>query len=298
MSSADANDHNLRHLIRILVFIDDAALMDQVVESLQYHGYAEITRAHDPDELGMTLRLASVDLVIAVSRTERIFIGDFIRDLRHGLLDCHPFPVVLMLLPSAEAPHVRAVIDAGVDDLLITPLQGDTLIRRLGTFLIERRPFTVTHDYIGPNRRVAHRPGTQEAPLVLVPNPVRARAYGQDEAILQEVLEEATLSLNRLKIQTDSQQIGWLLDRLEQTLAAPEHDIAARSEIISQIAAAAAEISRRAKGASASPVRDMARSVIEATRAIIFTQELITETRTRALLDAGRKLTDRIANQF
>lgn len=298
MSAAIANDHSLRHLVRILVFIDNEALRDQVVESLQDHGYAEITRAHDPDELGMTLRLGAVDLVIAVSRTEHIFIGDFIHDLRHGLLDCHPFPVVLMLCPSAEALHVRAVIDAGVDDLLITPLQGDTLIQRLGAFLVERRPFAVTHDYIGPNRRSVHRPGSQDAPLLLVPNPVKARAFGQDDAVLQEVLTEATLGLNRVKIQTDSQQIHFWVDHLAKALAAPERDMAATSEIVSRIGAAASEIVRRAKGASANPLRDMARSVVEATRAIVFTQELVAETRMRALVDAARKLTDRIDNEF
>lgn len=298
MHVADPTAQSLRHLIRILVFIDDEALRDQVVESLQYQGYAEITRARDPDELGMNLRLASVDLVISVSRTDQVFVGHFIRDLRHGLLECHPFPVVVMLLPSAELGHVRAVIDAGVDDLLVTPLQGDVLNQRLNQFLLDRRPFTVTHDYIGPNRRLVSRAGAKDAPLVRVPNPVRARAFGQDDRALQQALHEASLGLSRIKIRSDGIQVGWLLDNLIAALAEPRRDVVTVSDFVSQIAAAANEISRRAADRSSASVREMARRVVESTRAIVFTKELAAEARIKTLVATARKLTDLIDAEF
>ncbi len=298
MHAEDPTAQSLRHLIRILVFIDDEALSTQVIDSLYDQGYAEITRARDPDELGMTLRSTSVDLVISVSRTDQVFVGHFIRDLRHGMLECHPFPVVVMLLPTAEIAHVRAVIDAGVDDLLVTPLENDALSKRLNHFLLERRPFAVTHDYIGPNRRLATRVGAKDAPLVLVPNPVRSRGFGQADSTLQQTLHEASLSLNRIKIRSDGIQVGWLLESLTTALAEPTRDNVAVSDYVSQIAAAANEISRRAANRSSVSVREQARRVVESARAIVFTQELAAEVRIKALVATARKLTDLIDADF
>lgn len=298
MRAEDPTAQSLRHLIRILVFIDDESLRDQVVGSLYDQGYAEITTAEDPDDLGMTLRSTAVDLVISVSRTNDVFIGHFIRDLRHGMLECHPFPVVMMLLPSAEMTHVRAVIDAGVDDLLVVPLEGDALARRLNQFLLDRRPFAVTHDYIGPNRRLVARVGAKDAPLVMVPNPVRSRAFGQADSALQQTLHEASLGLSRIKIRSDGLQVGWLLESLTTALAEPHRDFVTVSDFVSRIAAAANEISRRAADRSSLAVREQAKRVVEATRAIVFTQELAAEARIKSLVATARRLTDLIDADF
>ena len=298
MHAEDATAKSLRHLIRILVFTGDAGLMDQVVENLLDKGYAEIAQAHDPDELGRFLRGQSIDLLISVSRADHVFIGHFVRDLRHGLLECHPFPIVMMLLPSSEASHVREVIDAGVDDLLVTPLHGDTLTQRLNQFLLDRRPFTVTHDYIGPNRRLVPRPGTKDAPLVRVPNPVRARAFGQSEATLGQSLHEAAMGLSRIKIRSDGVQVGWLLENLSAALAEPERDPVTVSDYVSRIAFAANEISRRAGDRSSAVVKEQARRVVDSTRAIVFTQELVAEAHIKALVANAQKLTDLIDAKF
>jgi len=298
MTPDDVHSNALRHLIRILVFIDNESMMNRVVDLLQFHGYAEIAVARNPDELGMSLRFFPVDLLVSVSRTEHVFIGHFIHDLRHGRLECHPFPIVLMLLPTAEENHVRAVIDCGVDDLLVQPLDGDRLAKRLGSFILERRPFTVTHDYIGPNRRLANRPGAEVAPLIHVPNPVRARALGLDDASLQESLQEAGILLNRLKIQRDGHQVDWLLQNLMTAFTEPNKDLMAINELVSQLAGAATEIVRRTPERSVQTIRDQARKVVDATRAIVFTQEAVIDVRARTLVTASRKLAELIATDF
>jgi DNA-binding NtrC family response regulator len=79
MQTDTASARSPRHLIRILVFIDDDALLDHVIENLLEQGYAEITHVRDPEELSMALRMAAFDLVISVSRTDQVFIGNVIR---------------------------------------------------------------------------------------------------------------------------------------------------------------------------------------------------------------------------
>jgi len=298
MIAVDAHSDALRHLIRILVFIDNDRMMSDVVGMLRSNGYAEIATARDPEELGLALRQSPVDLLLSVSRTDQVFIGHFVHDIRHARLECHPFPVVFMLLPTAEESHVKAVIDSGVDDLLVSPIDGDILAKRLGAFIVERRPFTVTHAYIGPNRRLRPREGSEPAPLVHVPNPVRARALGQDELSVHVALHEASIALNRLKIQRDGYQVAWLLQKLIVALRAPVQDLALINDIVNRMAVAANEIARRSSDRSTQNLRDQARRVIEATRAMVFVGEVVAPPRARALVLASRQLATQIAADF
>jgi two-component system, OmpR family, phosphate regulon response regulator PhoB len=97
------------------------------------------------------------------------------KDLRACALGRDPFILTVMLLSSREEPKVRAAIDCGPDDLLLIPFAPDQLMNRLRVLVERRKPFVVTHDYIGPDRRAAPRPGATSATQFQVPNPVRAR---------------------------------------------------------------------------------------------------------------------------
>ncbi|CAA7627727.1 Response regulator consisting of a CheY-like receiver domain and a winged-helix DNA-binding domain [Candidatus Terasakiella magnetica] len=101
-----------------------------------------------------------------------------LRELRTGQLGRDPFILTVMLLSSREEPKVRAAIDSGPDDLLLIPFAPDQLMNRLRVLVERRKPFVVTHDYIGPDRRSGARPGATSATQFQVPNPVRSRGTG------------------------------------------------------------------------------------------------------------------------
>lgn len=124
-----------------------------------------------------------------------------LRELRQGKLGKDPFIVSVMLLASREEPKVRAAMDSGPDDLLLIPFAPDQLMNRLRILVDRRKPFVVTHDYIGPDRRSAPRPGATSATQFHVPNPMRARGQGITQDRYQKQMSEmlTTIAVERIK---------------------------------------------------------------------------------------------------
>ena len=132
-----------------------------------------------------------------------------LRQLRTGSLGRDPFIVTVMLLASREEPQVRAAIDCGPDDLLLIPFAPDQLMSRFKTLVERRKPFVVTHDYIGPDRRGAPRPGTASATQFSVPNPVRARAQGVAKDRYEQMKIDALAMIEVERIKRLAATIEW-----------------------------------------------------------------------------------------
>ncbi|OAN53702.1 response regulator [Paramagnetospirillum marisnigri] len=118
------------------------------------------------------------DFLIVNQEIEANDASYLLRQMRAGNLGRDPFIVTVMLLASRDEPKVRAAMDSGPDDLLLIPFAPDQLMNRLKVLVERRKPFVVTHDYIGPDRRAAPRPGATSATQFHVPNPMRARGQG------------------------------------------------------------------------------------------------------------------------
>jgi DNA-binding response OmpR family regulator len=101
-----------------------------------------------------------------------------LRELRTGVLGTDPFVMALLLLATRDEAKVRSAINSGSDDLLLIPFAPDQLMSRLKVLIDRRKPFIVTHDYMGPDRRSSTRPGATSATQFQAPNPIRARALG------------------------------------------------------------------------------------------------------------------------
>ena len=73
---------------------------------------------------------------------------------------------------------MKKVIQAGADDLLSKPFSVDTLLRRVGRLIHERKPFIVTGDYVGPTRQ-AKSQKEANAERFDAPNTLKARALNE-----------------------------------------------------------------------------------------------------------------------
>ena len=132
-----------------------------------------------------------------------------LREMRAGNLGKDPFIVSVMLLASREEPTVRAAMDSGPDDLLLIPFAPDQLMNRLKTLVERRKPFVVTHDYIGPDRRSSARPGATSATQFHVPNPVRARGQGVPSDRYQKHMHETLSAIAVERIKRLAATIDW-----------------------------------------------------------------------------------------
>jgi len=239
--------HGYRRL-KTAIFIGPDSVRAGLVNSLESHGFRNVLQADSLEKFANLLRSTNLDLIISVTRFDNQFVGHVIRDLRLGLLDRSPFPVVLALLPGAEQDHVQAVINSGVDDLLLLPLSSDTLFKRIGQFTHERRPFVITHDYVGPDRRKNPRPGENSAPLVAVPNPVRSRMAGIDDSEIESAINDANLIVDRYKLRQDGLQLLWLLSRFKKWREEPDSEgVVPLPMFLRRCAEVCGDISRRAK---------------------------------------------------
>ncbi|GEM_PF-170282 len=140
---------------------------------------------------------------------------DLVHQMRHHKVGNNPFIVSILLTSDPTQDLVRRMVDSGADDLVVKPVSPDGLIQRLKTLTRGRKPFVVTHDYIGPDRRKGQREGSEVIPMMEVPNPLRSKAIANsDVGSLQRMIDAAAARINQQKMERYSVQIGYLAQRI------------------------------------------------------------------------------------
>lgn len=195
--------------------------------------------------------------------------------IRHHKIGNNPFLVVLTMTAAPTEALVRRIVDSGSDDLVVKPLSPDTLMARIKTLARGRKPFVVTHDYIGPDRRKQPRDGEQKVPMVDVPNPLRSKAVANsDSASLQRLIDAAAARINQQKMERYAVQIGYLCDRVmphfeegrfRKTDAATLREVLAHLHRLSYVAE---DLGFRMRGTAYSHVAELALSLIGVTQRI------------------------------
>jgi len=113
-----------------------------------------------------------------------------VSDVRQGNLGKDPFIPVIALTWEPTIEILQELGSAGIDQMLTLPISANKISRSLDTLIERRKPFVVTSQYIGPDRRKGQRPDAQQVPQIKVPNALRYRVTGDDGGISpKEVLE-------------------------------------------------------------------------------------------------------------
>ncbi|GAB6051781.1 hypothetical protein JCM17960_06010 [Magnetospira thiophila] len=151
---------------------------------LTREGVGRIVETWDQATTLGQLSLTSPDLIIidraiteTIQGTARI-----VRQLRHAEAGGNPYALVLALMDEPSSEEVLAWVNAGVDDLLAHPISPAQLLDRLSLQIESRKPFVVTSDYLGPERRNRNRPGDSKVESIVVPNSFAAKARGRFNA--------------------------------------------------------------------------------------------------------------------
>ena len=171
------------------------------------------------DKLRDCIELDGADVVLCDVGLSGGSFCDLVREIRHGKLGSNPFLLILGSIEHPTPEMVRNVLNAGLDDLLVKPLSLDVIVSRLKNLATARKPFVVTFDYIGPDRRNGKREG-EGAPtdLIEVPNPLRSKILGFNTpmGLAREIRSAATM-INQYKMARDATQIGYLASRLQDS---------------------------------------------------------------------------------
>jgi|TARA_R100000152_G_C6756539_1_gene180317 DNA-binding response OmpR family regulator len=145
-------------------------------------GFRNIDSHSTLKEFERGLKEANPSLVVAECASPGVDVLPLIRRIRHGQVNPNPFATIILTSWIRDGVHLRRAITSGADDVIIRPFSTAFAEERIRTLIKVRKPFVVTSDYIGPDRREdSKRPS--DAPVVAVPNTLRATVEGDEEAL-------------------------------------------------------------------------------------------------------------------
>jgi len=151
------------------------------------------------------------DLALCEAQVGESDLCGAIRDLRHSDRCYNPFALIIVTAWAPSASFTKEILRSGADGLLMRPFSAALLDQRIRTHVVHQKPFIVTDDYIGPERRSAGR--SQGALSVAPPNSLKTKVEGRtdpDQAArrFNAVLRAARAELALIKQQRTSLQLS------------------------------------------------------------------------------------------
>lgn len=223
---------------RILIADSDAEECGRFTDAIQDMGCANVSAVNDlttlkhilkgPETAG--LRPSIIPDLIIIDEQISTSLGSFIDAIRHGRIGTNPFVVIIVTTRVAEARHISALIRQGADDVVVKPISSRTLSERIEYVAIHRRPFIVTSDYVGPDRRLDDdRPSTVDQ--LAVPNTLLQQMTGNPvtDGGAGETIRGAVEAIIGARLEQHAQSLGVLSHlvleaHFNQPLENPAHD--------------------------------------------------------------------------
>jgi len=197
--------------IRVLIGEQNPILRNTMIKAIFNSGLHGIVDCAAFSDVVSYLKEGRFDLLVINSEIENKYTTTLIRDVRSGKLHNDPFLVVLLVLTRAEEAHIKLAINSGADDILLAPFSPDQLMQRVANVHERRKPFIVTHDYIGPDRRRNPRPDEASAASFPVPNPCLARSSGVPDGTYREQMLGAIATLGQARVRSLTRAAEWEL---------------------------------------------------------------------------------------
>lgn len=191
----------------------------------------------------------------------------FVSEVRNGNLGLNPFIPIIAVTWDANMDSVKAAVDAGVDDLLAAPISVNALLGRIDVLIKNRKPFVVTSDYIGPDRRRNDRTDRpSDIPFFNVPNTLREKAAGRrvDITELQRAIRSVMYDMNEQRLIRHSYQINFLVNLIVTAFQEGEVNREIEEHIL-RLAEIANECGIRLRGSSFEAVGELCHTLIEVT---------------------------------
>lgn len=156
----------------------------EIVSSL--HDFLEALDNRPPDFAMCEAQVGEMELCSAI------------RDLRQGEKSYNPFAIIIVTAWKPNASLTKSLANAGVDGMLLRPFSAGLLDQRIRTHVLHRKPFVVTSNYVGPERRTDAR--FSGATSLVPPSSIRIKMEGRansEDAIHRfgAELDEARLKL-------------------------------------------------------------------------------------------------------
>ena len=190
----------------------NSASLRQTLTDLEFR---EIRTASSNAEILKALETRPPELMITEFELPDGDIRKTLNDIRHHRIGTNPFMSVIVTTWQPSEALVHQALGAGADDLLVQPASRGQLAKRIETLVFNRKPFVVTSNYIGPDRRTSPRPGTDAIETFDVPNVLQSKIMGEDNTnASQNMLDAAIAKVNLDKIIRNGAHIGYLTKKI------------------------------------------------------------------------------------
>lgn len=227
-----------RGAVSIALVDNNISVANALRGGLRVLGYGTITLYRDAKSLEAALYGPGFDLIIGDADFDDGALLDIVRRLRDGDIGRNPFAAVIVTSWRQGWATVRKAIDAGVDDFLVNPISHGRLAERMQAIVDRRKPFIVTADYTGPERRRdPNRAST--IPGFFPPNSLAEKERGRfvDDSDLKWRIDVSAREISQEKFRRSIFQLAFLrelADRAVKRDNAPTTTIAYLSELKKQ----------------------------------------------------------------
>ncbi len=123
------------------------------------------------------------DVALCEAQVGESELCEAICELRQGK-SYNPFAIVIVTAWKPSSALITQILAAGADGVLLRPFSAALLDQRIRAHVLHQKPFIVTNNYIGPERRVSER--QPHTPSIVPPNSLLAKIDNSehlDEAI-------------------------------------------------------------------------------------------------------------------
>ncbi|NVK17682.1 MAG: response regulator [Methylocystaceae bacterium] len=201
--------------IEILIADKNRQLRASLKGVLHQAGFRKIFDVATLEQMVDHIKVKCPDLLLCDISLEDGDVCKTIRQLRHNQCGPNPFCSVILFIDEPTPEVVRAASEAGLDDLQVKPVVAQKILDRVKYLVEKRKPFVVTTDYVGPDRRKGNRPGSLPVPSLPVPNSMEEKAKGNFvQQDFQKRVNETVWEINAQKIERHAFQIGYLVERI------------------------------------------------------------------------------------
>jgi len=236
-----------------------------IADTLRQQGYHSIRDTAQFDVIDEAVRENQVDVLICDVELGGRDLCEMIYQVRHHYIGNNPFMVTIALTDNPTTDVIRRIINSGADDLLLKPVSVGQILDRLKILTHNRKGFVVTTDYIGPDRRKnGARPGSQEIPILDVPNPLNFQAANGDATAaleMQAAITEAAQLINTQKMERHAYQIQYLVDKI-----VPSYSIGDIGQdlftLVARLVFVSEDLVRRMTGTKFEHVRELGETMI------------------------------------
>ena len=210
----------------VLVYLveSETSLRRALRDTLQNYGFGQVRSYDSIAQLQTALDDESPDLIICDNNVPDGDMNGLVRRLRHWQAGNNPFIPVITTTWDTSGKTVNTIAASGADLLLGKPLSPKDLMKRIDAIIRKRKPFVVTSDYIGPDRRQdASR--DSDIPLIDVPNTLKAKMSGDDVAMsMDQEVRAAWRKINDERVGRNAFHAAFLVKLIMQDLWKPEQE--------------------------------------------------------------------------